>query len=71
MSQPLLRQEEENKLSQDALLVTCLHKKHLESRVTEISSADCVGGKQQMLPERGQSENSFKKVGHAKLKIRK
>ncbi|XP_028260607.1 probable ubiquitin carboxyl-terminal hydrolase MINDY-4 isoform X2 [Parambassis ranga] len=71
MSQPLLRKEEENKLCQDALLVTGLHKKHLESSLTEISSADCVGGKQQLLPERRQSENSFKKVGQDKLKIRK
>ncbi|XP_044056112.1 probable ubiquitin carboxyl-terminal hydrolase MINDY-4 isoform X2 [Siniperca chuatsi] len=70
--QEVLRKEE-NRQSMDGLLVTGLHQESLESGLTEISSADCVGGQRELrsAPERVQRENSFEKVGHDLLKTKK
>ncbi|XP_041791689.1 probable ubiquitin carboxyl-terminal hydrolase MINDY-4 isoform X2 [Chelmon rostratus] len=63
--QPLLRKEEENRQSKDGLLMADLHQKGLESRPTEISSVECVGGRWELrrAPERLRRENSFEKMG--------
>lgn len=65
MPQPLLRKEEENRQSKDGLLMADLHQKGLESRPTEISSVECVGGRWELrrAPERLRRENSFEKMG--------
>ncbi|KAM9358356.1 putative ubiquitin carboxyl-terminal hydrolase MINDY-4 [Symphorus nematophorus] len=63
--QLLLRKEEENSQPKDGLLVTGLHQKSLESSLTEISSADCIEGRQELWspPGRVQWENNFEKLG--------
>nr|XP_020452401.1 probable ubiquitin carboxyl-terminal hydrolase FAM188B isoform X2 [Monopterus albus] len=61
----LLRKEAESSQSREGLLEPALHQKSLESGLTEISSADCIGGRWESwsAPERMQSEISFEKVG--------
>ncbi|KAM6939406.1 putative ubiquitin carboxyl-terminal hydrolase MINDY-4 isoform 1-T1 [Lycodopsis pacificus] len=68
--QKLLRGEEENKQSRDGLLVTGVHQKSSESGLTEINSADRLGGQRELwsAPERVKTENSFEKVQQDKLK---
>ncbi|XP_069378082.1 probable ubiquitin carboxyl-terminal hydrolase MINDY-4 isoform X1 [Paralichthys olivaceus] len=68
-----LRKQEEHRQSRDGLLMTGSHLKSVESVQTEICSADCVGGRRELLsaPERTQSGNSFEKVGQDLLKTRK
>ncbi|CAB1444712.1 unnamed protein product [Pleuronectes platessa] len=67
------RKQEEHRKSSSGLLVTGSHLKSVESGETEICSADCVGGRRELLsaPERKQSENSFEKVGQASLRTSK
>ncbi|XP_074491370.1 putative ubiquitin carboxyl-terminal hydrolase MINDY-4 isoform X1 [Sebastes fasciatus] len=62
VSQPLLRKEEANRQG-DGLFVTGAPQKSSESGLTEISSADCIGGQREWwsAPERMQRENSFEK----------
>ncbi|XP_026201038.1 probable ubiquitin carboxyl-terminal hydrolase MINDY-4 [Anabas testudineus] len=64
VSQQLLRKEETTN-SSDGLLQTGLHQKSLGSSLTEISSANCKGGRREMWsgPERIQAEKSFEQVG--------
>ncbi|XP_068563482.1 probable ubiquitin carboxyl-terminal hydrolase MINDY-4 isoform X3 [Cebidichthys violaceus] len=68
--QQLLRREEENKQSRDGLLVTGIHQKSSESGLTEINSADRLGGQRELwsAPDRVQRENSFEKVQQDILK---
>ncbi|XP_070688728.1 probable ubiquitin carboxyl-terminal hydrolase MINDY-4 [Pempheris klunzingeri] len=71
--QLLLRKEEENRQPGDKLFVTGLHQKSLDSCLTDIRSADFVGGQRQLrsAPERVQRENSFEKVGQDMQKTKK
>ncbi|XP_073331951.1 probable ubiquitin carboxyl-terminal hydrolase MINDY-4 isoform X3 [Pagrus major] len=73
VAQPLLRKEEENRQSKDGLLVSGLHQKSLDRCLTEISSADCIGGRRELrsAPERMQRENSLEKVRQDILKTQK
>ncbi|XP_035508564.1 probable ubiquitin carboxyl-terminal hydrolase MINDY-4 isoform X1 [Morone saxatilis] len=72
VSQPLLRKEE-NRQSKDGLSVTGLHLKSSESGLTEIKSADCVGGRREVrsAPQRVQRESGFKKIEQDILKTKK
>ncbi|XP_062252293.1 probable ubiquitin carboxyl-terminal hydrolase MINDY-4 isoform X2 [Platichthys flesus] len=67
------RKQEEHRKSSSGLLVTGSLLKGVESGETEICSADCVGGRRELLsaPERKLIENSFEKVGQALLKTSK
>ncbi|XP_068447868.1 probable ubiquitin carboxyl-terminal hydrolase MINDY-4 [Clinocottus analis] len=56
--QKLLIRGEKNKQSRDGLLVTDVHQKSSESGLTEINSADCLGGQW----ESWSAPNSFEKV---------
>lgn len=69
----LLRKEEQNNQPWDAFLMTGLHQKSSESSLTEIRSADCVGGQQELwsAPGRLQRENSFEKLGQDILQTQK
>lgn len=71
--QPLLRREGKNRQSMDGLLMSGLHQKCLESGLTKISSAESVGGRQELLSAQGnvQKENSFEKVGQNILTAKK
>lgn len=73
MPQPLLRKDEESRQSKAEPLMTGLHQKSLESSLTEISTADCVGGRQELwsATERPQRENGFEKVEQDILKTKK
>lgn len=64
MRQQLLGGELENKRSSDGLLGTGVHQKTSESGLSEINSADCLGGQRELwsAPDKVQREKSFEKV---------